>query len=43
LVAIDSTILPTAVPTIVDDIGGFSQFPSQFSHYQLAQAVTVPF
>jgi hypothetical protein len=27
LVAINSTILATAVPTIVDDLGGFSQFP----------------
>ena len=42
LVAIDSTILATAVPSIVDDIGGFSQFPWLFSIYLLAQAVTVP-
>ncbi len=42
LVAIDSTILATAVPTIVDDLGGFSQFPWLFSVYLLAQAVTVP-
>lgn len=42
LVAIDSTILATAVPSIVDDIGGFSQFPWLFSVYLLAQAVTVP-
>jgi len=42
LIAIDSTILATAVPTIVDDIGGFSQFPWLFSIYLLAQAVSVP-
>ena len=27
LVAIDSTILATAVPTIVKDLGGFASFP----------------
>ena len=42
LVAIDSTILATAVPSIVDDLGGFSQFPWLFSVYLLAQAVSVP-
>ncbi|GAA1861439.1 MFS transporter [Asanoa iriomotensis] len=42
LVAIDSTIIATAVPSVVDDIGGFAQFPWLFSVYLLAQAVTVP-
>jgi EmrB/QacA subfamily drug resistance transporter len=42
LVAIDSTILATAVPSIVKDIGGFTQFPWLFSVYLLAQAVSVP-
>ncbi|TAJ46817.1 MAG: MFS transporter [Herbiconiux sp.] len=42
LVAIDSTILATAVPSIVDDLGGFAQFPWLFSIYLLAQAVAVP-
>ncbi|MHB1234536.1 MAG: MFS transporter [Microbacteriaceae bacterium] len=42
LVAIDSTILATAVPSIVGDIGGFAQFPWLFSIYLLAQAVSVP-
>lgn len=42
LVAIDSTILATAVPSIVDDLGGFAQFPWLFSIYLLAQAVSVP-
>jgi EmrB/QacA subfamily drug resistance transporter len=42
LVAIDSTILATAVPAVVKDLGGFSQFPWLFSIYLLAQAVSVP-
>jgi EmrB/QacA subfamily drug resistance transporter len=42
LIAIDATILATAVPSIVGDLGGFSQFPWLFSVYLLAQAVTVP-
>ncbi|MEC3976071.1 MDR family MFS transporter [Amycolatopsis sp. H20-H5] len=42
LVALDSTIIATAVPTIVRDLGGFSQFPWLFSIYLLTQAVTVP-
>ncbi len=42
LVAIDSTILATAVPSVVDDLGGFAQFPWLFSVFLLAQAVTVP-
>src|SRR2546422_2923230 len=42
LVAIDSTILATAVPSVVSDLGGFAQFPWLFSIYLLAQAVSVP-
>ncbi len=42
LVAIDATILATAVPSIVADLGGFSQFPWLFSVYLLAQAASVP-
>lgn len=42
LVAIDSTIVATAVPSIVRDIGGFESFPWLFSAYLLAQAVSVP-
>ena len=42
LVAIDATILATAVPALVSDLGGFSQFPWLFSVYLLAQAVSVP-
>ncbi|MET0496013.1 MAG: MFS transporter, partial [Actinoplanes sp.] len=42
LIAIDSTIIATAVPSIVKDIGGFTEFPWLFSVYLLAQAVSVP-
>ena len=42
LVAIESTIIATAVPSIVADIGGFTEFPWLFSIYLLAQAVSVP-
>lgn len=42
LVAIDATILATAVPSVVEDLGGFAQFPWLFSIYLLAQAVSVP-
>jgi EmrB/QacA subfamily drug resistance transporter len=42
LVALDSTIIATAVPSVVQDLGGFSQFPWLFSIYLLTQAVTVP-
>jgi len=42
LVAIDATIIATAVPSIVRDVGGFTEFPWLFSIYLLAQAVSVP-
>jgi EmrB/QacA subfamily drug resistance transporter len=42
LIAIDATIIATAVPSIVAELGGFSQFPWLFSLYLLAQAVTIP-
>ncbi|HET7723203.1 MAG TPA: MFS transporter [Propionibacteriaceae bacterium] len=42
LVAIDSTIIATAVQSIVAGIGGFAEFPWLFSVYMLASAVTVP-
>jgi EmrB/QacA subfamily drug resistance transporter len=42
LVALDSTIIATAVPSVVADLGGFSQFPWLFSIYLLTQAVSVP-
>jgi EmrB/QacA subfamily drug resistance transporter len=42
LVAIDATVLATAVPAVVEDLGGFTQFPWLFSVYLLTQAVSVP-
>jgi multidrug resistance protein len=42
LVAIDATVLATAVPSIVGELGGFQQFPWLFSAYLLGQAVTTP-
>ena len=42
LVALDSTIIATAVPSVVRDLGGFAQFPWLFSIYVLTQAVTTP-
>ena len=42
LVAIDATILAAAVPAVVRDLGGLSQFPWLFSVYLLAQAVSMP-
>src|SRR5947208_6419004 len=42
LVAIDATVIATAVPSIVASLGGFAEFPWLFSVYLIAQAVTVP-
>jgi EmrB/QacA subfamily drug resistance transporter len=42
LVALDSTIIATAVPSVVKSLGGFAEFPWLFSIYLLAQAVSVP-
>ena len=42
LAAIDSTILATALPAIVRDLGGLADSAWLFSGYLLAQAVTVP-
>ena len=42
LIALDSTVIATAVPSVVKDLGGFSLFPWLFSIYLLTQAVTVP-
>ncbi len=42
LSAMDSTIVATAIPAIVRDLGGFSLFAWVFSIYVLAQAVTIP-
>ncbi|WP_308364086.1 MFS transporter [Streptomyces sp. ISL-86] len=42
LVALDSSIVATAVPQIVGDLGGFSVFSWLFSGYLLAVTVTLP-
>ena len=42
LVALDSTIVATAVHSIVASLGGLAEFPWLFSVYLLAQAVSVP-
>lgn len=42
LVALDSTIVATAVPSIVGQLGDFSLFAWVFSAYLLAQTVSVP-
>ncbi|MEV6313914.1 MDR family MFS transporter [Streptomyces sp. NPDC051776] len=42
LAALDSTIVSTAVPQIVGDLGGFSVFSWLFSGYMLAVTVTLP-
>ncbi|ROQ97634.1 EmrB/QacA subfamily drug resistance transporter [Streptomyces sp. 2132.2] len=42
LVALDSSIVSTAVPQIVGDLGGFSVFSWLFAGYLLAVTVTLP-
>ncbi|MDI3386642.1 MFS transporter [Streptomyces sp. B-S-A8] len=42
LAALDATIIATAVPQIVGDLGGFSVFSWLFSGYLLAVTVTLP-
>lgn len=42
LAAIDTTIVSTAIPQIVGDLGGFRLFSWVFSIYLLAQTVTIP-
>ncbi|MGH3510275.1 MAG: MDR family MFS transporter [Nocardioidaceae bacterium] len=42
LVAMDTTIVATAIPQVVGDLGGFSQVGWVFSVYLLAQTVTIP-
>jgi EmrB/QacA subfamily drug resistance transporter len=42
LIAIDTTVLATAVPSIVADLGGFESFPWLFSIYLLAMTILVP-
>jgi EmrB/QacA subfamily drug resistance transporter len=42
LIAMDTTIVATAVPQVVGDLGGFSLVGWVFSIYLLAQTVTIP-
>jgi EmrB/QacA subfamily drug resistance transporter len=42
LAALDQTIVATALPTIVSDVGGISQYSWVFTAYMLASTVTVP-
>lgn len=42
LAAMDTTIVSTAIPQIVGDLGGFALFSWVFSVYLLAQTVTIP-
>ncbi|TGE30930.1 MDR family MFS transporter [Desulfosporosinus sp. Sb-LF] len=42
MAAIEGTIVATAIPSIVGDLGGFSLFSWVFSSFLLAQAVTIP-
>ncbi|UQA97953.1 MFS transporter [Streptomyces halobius] len=42
LAALDSTIIATAIPQIVGDLGGFAVFSWLFSGYLLAVTVTLP-
>jgi len=40
--ALDSTVVSTAMPTIIGDLGGLSEYGWVFSAYLLASTVTVP-
>jgi EmrB/QacA subfamily drug resistance transporter len=42
LSAMDNTIVATAIPQVVRDLGGFSLFSWVFSSYLLTQTVTIP-
>src|ERR1700743_3023560 len=42
MAAVESSIIATAMPTIVADLGGFSLFPWVFAVYLLTQAVSIP-
>jgi len=42
MAAVESTIVATAMPSIVADLGGFRLFSWVFTAYLLAQAVTIP-
>jgi EmrB/QacA subfamily drug resistance transporter len=42
LAALDQTIVSTALPTVVSDLGGITQYSWVFTAYLLASTVTVP-
>ena len=42
MAAIESTIVATAMPTIIADLGGFSLFSWVFAVYLLTQAISIP-
>src|ERR1700722_13716721 len=42
IVAVEATIVATALPTIVADLGGLRYFSWVFGSYLLTQAVTIP-
>src|SRR5690242_21812954 len=42
LAALDQTIVATALPRIVGDLGGLTQYSWVFTAYMLASTVTVP-
>src|SRR5579875_1106999 len=42
MAAVESTIVATAMPSIVADLGGFSMFSWVFASYLLFQSVTIP-
>lgn len=42
MAAVESTIVATAMPTIVADLGGFNLFSWAFTVYLLTQAVSIP-
>jgi MFS family permease len=42
LAAMDTTIVSTAIPQVVRDLGGFSLFSWVFSSYLLTQTVSIP-
>jgi EmrB/QacA subfamily drug resistance transporter len=42
MAAIEGTIIATAMPTIVSELGGFSLYSWVFSIYLLMQAITIP-
>ena len=42
MAAVESTIVATAMPTIIADLGGFNMFSWVFAVYLLSQAVAIP-